>query len=134
MSEQSSRQKDTESLIKFWQHGMPTIPVPEMSQWQLWFDIHRDGFGVIVYGLGECARLYNQRRGVMDYDHAIRHSSRVMNCYSRRKRSGDFPMKTLTKDLADALGLPDSMVGMALSKDMFWRCHAQLQARGTTNA
>ena len=133
MSEKPSRQKDIESLIKFWEHALPTIPVPEMIQWELWFDIHKD-FGIIVYGLGECARLYIQRRGVMDYDHCIRHSSKVMNCYSkdlaRNKKSADFPMKTLTKNLADALGIPE-LAGMALSKQMFWRCHARLQARDT---
>jgi hypothetical protein len=36
-------------------------------------------------------------------------------------------MKVLTKNLADALRIPE-LAGMALSKQMFWRCHARLQA------
>jgi hypothetical protein len=102
-----------------------------MTQWELWFDIHKD-FGILAYGLQECARLYLQRRGVMDLDHAIRHSSKVMNCFSkdlvRRKKDCDFPMKVLTENLVRDLGLPESMVGMALTRDMFWRCHSRLQA------
>jgi hypothetical protein len=126
------RSEDIQALARFWEHALPTIPVPEMAQWELWFEIHKD-FGVIVYGLQECARLYLQRRGLMDLDHAIRHSSRCMNCLgrdlARRKKYSDFPMKVLTENLVRDLGLPESMVGMALTPDMFWRAHKRLQAQ-----
>jgi hypothetical protein len=64
----------------------------------------------------------------MDQDHAIRHSSRVMNSYSkgrarRKKSSKEFPFHTLPKALAEELGLP---VGLAVTEAMFWNC--QLRA------
>jgi hypothetical protein len=89
-------------------------------------------FEILEYALQECARLDIQRRGLMDFDHAVRHSSKVMNVYrqnlKRRNKSADFPMHVLTANLVRDLGLPESMVGMGVSKDMFWRCHARLQA------
>lgn len=126
----AERARDIEALTKLWVSGMPTIPPPHEKQWALWFQLHRGDFGTVAYGLEQCARLYLQRRGVMDFDHAIRHSSKVMNCYSRdRIRRGKvvkhFPMNVLTKDLADAVGLP---VGLALTEEMFWRIHARALA------
>jgi hypothetical protein len=122
------RDKDIQALARLWEYGLPTIPIPEITQWELWFDLHKD-FGVVVYGVQECIRLYNQRRGVMDFDHCLRHSSRVMNCLSKdvakRKRVCDFPFHTLTDDLATAVGLP---AGIAVTPQMFWRCHSRLQA------
>jgi len=131
-SQQLQRARDIASLIRLWEAGMPTVAVPEMAQWELWFDIHRNDFGVIVYGSEECLRLYNQRRGLMDQDHAIRHSSRVMNCYSRdrarRKKSGeDFPLNRLTKNLAEAIGQP-ALAGIGLSESMYWRCQKRALA------
>jgi hypothetical protein len=128
--QQVQRARDVGALIKLWQAGMPTIPPPTDQQWTLWFDIHRNNFGVVVYGIQECIRLYNQRRGVMDLDHAIRHSSRCMNRYSRdrarrNKPVEHFPLNVLTKDLADAVGLP---AGIALSQDMYWRCQKRALA------
>jgi hypothetical protein len=128
--QQAQRTRDIESLIKLWQAGMPTVPVPDMAQWQLWFEIHRNDFGVVVYGVQECLRLYNQRRGVMDQDHCIKHSSRCMNRYSRdrarrNKPVEHFPLNYLTKDLADAVGLP---AGIALSEPMYWRIQARALA------
>src|SRR5258708_37448778 len=110
---------------------MHTAP-PPVSQVELWFDIHRNDFSVVVYGIEECLRLYNQRRGVMDQDHAIRHSSKVMNCYSkdraRRKKSGeDFPLNRLTKNLAEAIGQP-ALAGIGLSESMYWRCQKRALA------
>lgn len=135
MNEKSTKnpqqaQRDIEALTKLWQAGMPTIAPPPVSQFELWFKIHGGDFGVLAYGLQECARLYLQRRGVMDYDHAIRHSSRVMNRYSRdrarhKKSSEDFPLNRLTKNLADVVNLPS---GMALTEEMFWRVMARVSA------
>jgi hypothetical protein len=119
--QQIQRSKDIAALVKLWEAGMPTIPPPPVSQFELWFQIHSGDFGVIVYGLQECARLYLQRRGVMDYDHCVRHSSRVMNCYSKdRARRKHFPLTVVTKNLADAVGEP-SLAGMALTEGMYWR-------------
>jgi len=124
------RAKDIEALKKLWVSGMPSVPPPSEKQWALWFDIHHNDFGVIVYGLQECLRLYNQRRGVMDQDHCIKHSSRCMNRYSRdrarrNKPVEHFPLNYLTKDLADAVGLP---AGIALSEPMYWRIMARVSA------
>jgi hypothetical protein len=69
--QQEQRARDVAALVKLWETGMPTIPPPSDKQWELWFDIHRGDFGVVVYGLQECLRLYNQRRGVMYLDHRI---------------------------------------------------------------
>jgi hypothetical protein len=129
-SQQIQRARDIESLLKLWVSGMPTIPPPPVSQFELWFQIHSGDFGTLAYGLQECLRLYNQRRGVMDLDHAVRHSSRVMNCYSRdrarRKKSSEhWPLNYLTTDWANELGLPP---GLALTEDMYWRCAARLSA------
>jgi len=129
-SQQAQRARDIESLIKLWEAGMPGVPLPPARQWELWFDIHRNDFGVIVYGIQECLRLYDQRRGVMDLDHAIRHSSRVMNDFTkdraRRKKSArGFPFHSLPKALADELGLPS---GIACSESMFWRCQMRALA------
>jgi hypothetical protein len=128
--QQVQRARDIEALTKLWVSGMPTIPPPSDKQWELWFDIHRNDFGVVVYGVQECLRLYNQRGGVMDQDHAIRHSSRCMNCYSRDRARGNkpakhFPMNILTKGLADAVGLPP---GIAVTEAMFWRIHSRALA------
>src|SRR6266404_4785112 len=130
--QQVQRRRDTEALTKLWQAGMQTIPPPPVSQFELWFKIHGGDFGVIVYGLQECLRLYNQRRGVMDQDHAIRHSSRVMNCYSkdrahRKKSNEDFPLNRLTKNLAEAIGQP-ALAGIALTEGMYWRCQKRALA------
>jgi hypothetical protein len=127
-SQQVQRARDIEALTKLWQAGMPTIPPPPIKQFELWFQIHAGDFGTLAYGLEQCARLYIHRRGHMDQDHCIKHSSRVMNGYSRARRKKPvehFPMNVLTKNLADELGLP---AGMALTKEAFWRCHARLQA------
>ena len=103
-SQQAQRARDIESLIKLWQAGMPTIPPPPVSQFELWFSIHAGDFGTLAFGLQECARLYVERRGVMDLDHCVRHSSKVMNCFSdrarRKKASEHFPLNILTKNLA----------------------------------
>jgi len=128
----TQRARDVEAIMRLWEAGMPTIPSPPVSQFELWFDIHRNDFGVVVYGIQECLRLYNQRRGVMDLDHAIRHSSRVMNCYSkdraRRKKSNeDFPLNRLTKNLAEAIGQP-ALAGIALTEEMYWRCQKRALA------
>jgi hypothetical protein len=110
---------------------MPSLPPPPTSQFELWFKLNQEDFGVIAHGIQECVKLYARRRGVMDADHAVRHASKVMNCFRRdRARRGKvvkhFPMHTLTKDLADAVGgLP---VGIALSEQMFWRIHARALA------
>ena len=129
-SQQVQRARDIAALIKLWEAGMPTVPVPELPQWELWFDIHRGDFGVVVYGLQECLRLFNQRRGVMDQDHCIKHSSRCMNRYSRdrarrNKPVEHFPLNHLTKDLADAVELP---AGLALTEEMYWRIQARALA------
>jgi hypothetical protein len=110
----------------------PAIAPPPVSQFELWFDIHRNDFGTVVYGIEECLRLYNQRGGLMDQDHAIRHSSRVMNCYSKdrahRKKSNEhFPLNILTKNLADAIGQP-GLAGVALTEGMYWRCQRRALA------
>jgi hypothetical protein len=132
--QQIQRGRDVEALTKLWVNGMPGVPLPPARQWDIWFQIHRN-FGTIVYGLEKCSLLYLQRRGVLETDHAIRHASRVMNDrakdLARRYKKPDehFPMNRLTPDLAESLGLPSSMVGMALSADMFWRLHRQLQAQ-----
>jgi hypothetical protein len=126
----TQRTRDIEALTKLWVSGMPTVRPPSTSQFELWFSIHAGDFGTLAYRLEQCARLYLQRRGHMDQDHFIKHSSRVMNCYSkcrarRKKLDEDFPMHTLTKDLADTVGLP---VGIALTEQMFWRVHARALA------
>jgi hypothetical protein len=46
-AEQSTTQKvqrarDIEALTKLWQAGMPTVPVPEMAQWELWFKLNNE--------------------------------------------------------------------------------------------
>jgi hypothetical protein len=122
--QQVQRDRDTEALIKLWQAGMPSIPPPDEKQWQLWWRLHND-IGVIAYGLQECARLYLQRRGVMDLDHAVRHSSKCMNCLqrdrARRKKSSEhWPLNILTKNLAEAIGQPE-LAGIGLSESMYWR-------------
>jgi hypothetical protein len=129
-SVQVQRGKDIGALRKLWVSGMPTVPPPSDKQWQLWFDIHHNDFGVIVYGLHECLRLYNQRRGIMDQDHCVKHSSRCMNRYRRdrarrNKPAEHWPLNVLTKDLADLVGLP---VGIALSREMYWRCQKRALA------
>ena len=128
MNAQEQRGRDTEALVKLWQAGMPTIAPPDEKQWQLWWKLHND-FGVIAYGLQECARLYLQRRGVMDLDHAVRHASKCMNCLrrdrARRKKVSDFPFHTLPKALAEVLGLPP---GLAITEEMFWHCQIRALA------
>jgi hypothetical protein len=129
-SQQLQRARDIEALKKLWVSGMPSVPVPENSQWELWFDIHRNDFGTLAYGLEQCARLFNQRRGHMDLDHCIKHSSKVMNRYRldrarRGKPIQHFPLNILSKDLADAVGLP---AGIALTEKMFWTIHARALA------
>jgi len=119
----AQRTRDIEALIKLWEVGMPSIPPPPASQFELWFSIHAGDFGTLAYGLQECARLYVQRRGIMDQDHCIKHSSRVMNGYSRARRknaSEHFPLNILTKNLADAVGQP-GLAGVALTEGMYWR-------------
>jgi len=134
--QQVQRARDIEALTKLWVNAMPGVPLPPEKQWDIWFQIHKN-FGTIVYGLEKCALLYLQRRGILETDHAIRHTSRVMNDYTRdrarryKKPDENFPMNRLTQNLAESLGLPSSMVGMALTETMFWRCHAQLQAMDT---
>ncbi|HXC47339.1 MAG TPA: hypothetical protein VNU20_03545 [Candidatus Sulfotelmatobacter sp.] len=128
--QQVQRARDIEALAKLWRAGMSSIPPPSEKQWTLWFDIHRGNFGVIVYGIEQCVRLYCQRRGIMDLDHAIRHSSRCMNSYAkdrarRKKLDEHFPLNVLTKDLADLVGLP---VGIALTAEMYWRCQKRALA------
>ena len=130
-SQQAQRARDVEALTKLWQAGMPSIPLPDEKQWQLWWKLHND-FGVIAYGLQECARLYLQRRGVMDLDHAVRHASKCMNCLrrdrARRKKSNeDFPLNRLTKNLAEAIGQP-ALAGIALTEDMYWLCQSRALA------
>ena len=134
-AEQSTKQKeqrarDIASLVKLWEAGMPTIEPPDEKQFELWFQIHRGDFGTLAFGLQECARLYLQRRGVMDSDHAVRHSSKVMNRYSPdrarfKKPSEDFPLNVLTKNLADVVGLPP---GIGLTEEMYWRIQARALA------
>jgi hypothetical protein len=124
------RARDIESLRKLWEAGMPTIPPPPVKQFELWFSIHAGDFGTLAYGLEQCARLYLQRRGVMDQDHCIKHSSRVMNCYSKyrarsKKPAEHFPLNVLTKDLAELVGLP---AGIALTEEMYWRCQKRALA------
>ena len=97
--QQAQRTRDIEALTKLWVSGMPTVPPPPTSQFELWFKLNQDDFGVVVYGVQECCKLYTRRRGVMDQDHAVRHASKVMNCLRRDRARG-----------------------------MFWRCHARLQA------
>jgi hypothetical protein len=68
----------------------------------------------------------------MDLDHAIRHSSREMNCYSkdrahRKKSNEDFPLNRLTKNLAEAMGQP-ALAGIALTEEMYWRCQKRALA------
>jgi hypothetical protein len=129
-SAQVQRERDIESLRRLWEAGMPTIPPPPVKQFELWFSIHAGDFGTLAYGLEQCARLYLQRRGHMDLDHCIKHSSRVMNCYSRyrarrNKPAEHFPLNILTKDLADLVGLP---AGIALTAEMYWRCQKRALA------
>jgi len=109
---------------------MPSVPVPGLDQWTLWFKLNNDDFGIVCHGIQECCKLYIRRCGVLEFDHALKHSSKVMNVLRRdrarlKKPVEHFPMNVLTKNLADELGLP---AGMALTKEAFWRCHARLQA------
>jgi len=126
-SQQVQRARDVEALTKLWVNGMPGVPLPPARQWELWFDIHRNDFGTLAYGLEQCARLYIERRGHMDLDHCVRHSSRVMNCYRRKKSNEHFPLNILTKNLADAVGQP-ALAGVALTEGMYWRCQRRALA------
>ena len=130
MTPAEQRAKDIASLVKLWQAGMPTIPPPPVSQFELWFQIHSGDFGTLAYGLEQCARLFNQRRGHMDLDHCIKHSSKVMNRYRldrarRGKPIQHFPLNILSKDLADAVGLP---AGLGVTESMYWRIQARALA------
>jgi hypothetical protein len=129
-SAQIQRARDIASLIKLWQAGMSTVPPPPTTQFELWFKLNQDDFGIVCHGIQECCKLYSRRRGVLEFDHAVRHASKVMNCLRRdrtksKKSAEDFPFHTLPKALSDELGLPP---GLACTESMFWRCHAQLQA------
>lgn len=121
-AQQVQRARDIAALVKLWQAGMPTVPPPDEKQFELWFQIHGGDFGTLAFGLQECARLYLQRRGVMDYDHCVRHASKVMNRLTRDKtRRGKvehFPLNILTPKLAAEVGLPP---GIALTEQMYWR-------------
>jgi hypothetical protein len=128
--QQAQRTRDIEALTKLWVSGMPTVPQPPTSQFELWFQIHGGDFGTLAFGLEQCARLYSQRRGHMDLDHCIKHSSKVMNRYRldrarRGKPIQHFPLNILSKDLADAVGLP---VGLGVTESMFWRIHSRALA------
>jgi hypothetical protein len=76
---------DTATLARLWREAMPSLPVPPTSQWNLWFVTLRHDFETVVYSLEETKKLYDKRRGVLDLDHAVRHFSRVANCFRSRR-------------------------------------------------
>jgi hypothetical protein len=126
----AQRGRDIEALRKLWVSGMPTLPVPETAQWELWFKLNQDDFGTVCHGIQECVKLYQRRRGVLEFSHAVKHASKVMNCLrrdrARRKQPAEhWPMNILSKNLAEEVGLPP---GIALTKEMFWRIHARALA------
>ena len=122
------RDEDTAALKTLWEHGLTGIAVPEDKQWSLWWELHRD-FQVICFGLQETCRTFVKRQGMLDADGAIKYASKCMNRFAKdlrqRNRVADFPFHTLSPDLAHAVGLP---ARMAITPDMFWRCHARLRA------
>lgn len=124
------RAKDIEALRKLWVSGMPTLPVPETAQYELWFKLNQDDFGTVAHGIQECVKLYNRRRGILEFDHAVKHASKVMNVLRRGRAKNNkpvehWPMNILSPALAEEVGLPS---GIALTKEMFWRIHARALA------
>jgi hypothetical protein len=126
----AQRARDIEALRKLWVSGMPTISVPETSQFELWFKLNQDDFGIVCHGIQECVKLYQRRRGVLEFDHAVRHASKVMNCLRRGRAKSNkpvehWPLNILSKNLAEEVGLPP---GLALTAAMYWRIQARALA------
>lgn len=124
------RARDIQALVKLWQSGMPTVPVPETAQWGLWFKLNQDDFGTVCHGIQECVKLYQRRRGILEFDHAVKHASKVMNVLRRGRAKNNkpvehWPMNILSPALAEEVGLPS---GIALTKEMFWRIHSRALA------
>jgi hypothetical protein len=81
----------------------------------------------VAHGIQECVKLYNRRRGILEFDQALKHSSKVMNVLRRGRVKSNkpvehWPMNILSTALAEEVGLPP---GIALTKEMFWRIHAR---------
>jgi hypothetical protein len=124
------RARDIEALRKLWVSGMPTLPIPETAQWELWFKLTQDDFGTVCHGIQECVKLYARRRGVLEFGHAVKHASKVMNCHRRDRAKSNkpvqhWPLNILSKNLAEEVGLPP---GLALTQEMFWRIHKRALA------
>jgi len=81
----TSRQRDIETLADHWAKSLPGVEVVSDEQLSLWLKIHGD-FGVVVYGIQECAKRYRRRLGLMSADHAVKFASKCMLARSAQAR------------------------------------------------
>jgi len=85
------------SLVRYWEHSLPTVEVPSREQLLLWLKMFDFDFDVVIYGIGETAKKCVKLGGRMSQDHSIRYCSKCSITFRKARALPQLPSAKYVK-------------------------------------